>query len=105
MTDILLRFYVLPGAINSTPAPRNSSCMALPVNSPGRNVDAIRVAMPEIRASAYSPDAGDIETALNGWLAGGSSHALRTTAPYGGPCGQRPPLSGCHIDELMGSND
>lgn len=60
---------------------------------PGRDIDAMRVALPEYRAAAYSPDAGAIETALNGWMASGSDRALRSVWPYGSKCGA-PPLSG-----------
>jgi hypothetical protein len=67
--------------------------MSLIMWYPGRDIDAMRVALPEYRAAAYSPDAGAIETALNGWMASGSDRALRATAPYGSPCG-KPPLSG-----------
>lgn len=59
---------------------------------PGRDIDAMRVALPEYRGAAYSPDAGAIETALNGWMAAGLQ-ALRLTWPYGSDCG-KPPLSG-----------
>merc|ERR1719272_1783265 len=67
--------------------------MSLTMFYPGREIDAIRVALPEARAAAYSPDAGTIETALNGWISGGSGRALRTTWPYAASCGS-PPLSG-----------
>jgi hypothetical protein len=67
--------------------------MSLVMWYPGRDIDAMRVALPEYRAAAYSPDAGAIETALNGWMASGSDRALRTTWPYGSKCGA-PPLSG-----------
>jgi hypothetical protein len=67
--------------------------MSLVMWYPGRDIDAMRVAIPEYRAAAYSPDAGAIETALNGWIASGSDRAVRATAPYGSPCG-KPPLSG-----------
>eukprot|EP01051_Picozoa_sp_SAG22_P002180 SAG22_NODE_96_length_20771_cov_33.186018_4_plen_405_part_00 len=67
--------------------------MALVMWYPGRDIDAMRVALPEYRAAAYSPDAGDIETGLNGWLASGSMRALRMVWPYGSACGA-PPLSG-----------
>ena len=60
---------------------------------PGRDIDAMRVALPEYRAAAYSPDAGAIETGLNGWMASGSDRALRATWPYGSKCGAAP-LSG-----------
>jgi hypothetical protein len=67
--------------------------MSLTMWYPGREIDAMRVALPEYRAAAYSPDAGDIETALNGWMSAGSGHALRKTWPYASKCGALP-LSG-----------
>lgn len=67
--------------------------MSLTMFYPGREIDAARVALPEYRAAAYSPDAGTIETALNGWVSGGSDHALRTTWPYASSCGN-PQLPG-----------
>lgn len=41
----------------------------------------------------YGPDAGAIETALNGWIGGNTGQALRTTWPYAKDCGL-PQLSG-----------
>jgi hypothetical protein len=35
------------------------------------------IALPEYRAAAYDPDAGAIETALNGWMTGEGTQALR----------------------------
>ena len=67
--------------------------MSLVMFYPGKGIDAIRVARPELRAAAYSPDAGDIETALNGWMSSGQGKALRQTWPYASPCGA-PALSG-----------
>ena len=57
--------------------------MALIMWGPGRGIDAMRVAMPENRGAAYSPDAGAIETGLNGWMASASDRALRMVWPYG----------------------
>lgn len=101
-------------------------CCSLSRFYPGRDIDAMRVALPQYRAAAYSPDAGEwftqiilaelsisylssdcayfmtrvrtctpgaIETALNGWMASGSDHALRLTWPYGSKC-NAPPLPG-----------
>ena len=61
--------------------------MSLVMWYPGKGIDAIRVALPELRAAAYSPDAGTIETALNGWMASGQGNALRRTWPYAAKCG------------------
>ena len=52
--------------------------MSLIMWYPGRDIDAMRVALPEYRAAAYSPDAGTIETGLNGWMASGGDRALRS---------------------------
>ena len=74
---------VNPDAILGTEGPidffRESCDYALQMFQPGRDIDAMRVAIPDYTGFAYHP--GAVESALNGWV-GGKTTARRTEWPW-----------------------
>ena len=74
---------VNPDAILGTEGPidffREFTNYALQMFQPGRDIDAMRIAVPEYTGFAYHP--GAVESALNGWV-GGKTTARRTEWPW-----------------------
>ena len=74
---------VNPDALLGTEGPidffRESTNYALQMFQSGREVDAMRIAVPEYTGFAYHP--GAVESALNGWV-GGKTTARRTEWPW-----------------------